>query len=148
VFDHEDLFFNIFDGLMEASPETLADVLEMHNTYLVSAATSIPATNMAAEMKQMRRDMMLESKFRRYSLEKPQPLLAKHIPETGVKENPMRITNLNAHSFHKEPTGDILVNINSTSSDDAKGAIFVLGSKAEHSCAPNLPFNTSTNGML
>jgi len=67
VFDHEDLFFNIFDGFMEAAPETRADILEMHDTYLASAATatSTLVTDMEAEIKQMRRDMMLKSEFRR-----------------------------------------------------------------------------------
>mmetsp|Transcript_4081 Transcript_4081/g.4759 ORF Transcript_4081/g.4759 Transcript_4081/m.4759 type:complete len:272 (-) Transcript_4081:51-866(-) len=89
---------------------------------------------------------MLESEFRRYSLEKP--LQAKQIAEAGVKEKLMRIIDLNAHSFHEEP-GDATSNVVDGTSCDAKGAIYILGSKAEHSCAPNLRFNTSgTNGML
>mmetsp|Transcript_13159 Transcript_13159/g.23859 ORF Transcript_13159/g.23859 Transcript_13159/m.23859 type:complete len:579 (-) Transcript_13159:80-1816(-) len=128
VYDEENGYHSLFDGFLNADSETRQGILEMHDGPPLSA------------MDAMQRDMNVESEFRRYQLQ--QPRSAQQLSGDICKKL-LRIAANNAHAFHAKPTGDMIAkNVSSGVAGNAKSALYVLASKAEHSCAPNLRFCT------
>jgi len=136
VFDEENGYFSLFDAFLGASSEVKKGILQMEN-----GGESVLAD--PVEYQGIMRDMLVDSEMRRYTLQNPSA--ARNL--TGdLPKNLVRIVGINAHSF--TPTNDSIAN-GSTGLGllDKASALFIMGSKVEHSCAPNLRFCTY-KGML
>jgi len=128
IFDYENQCFGLFDAFLDASSEVQSGILEMHHVDTSAQPNEV-------ELDRKERDEIVESEVQRYNHERQNSKLTVELAQTLV-----RIVGNNAHSFD-DPGGSADVE------EFEKSALFLIGSKAEHSCAPNLVFSTN-EGML
>lgn len=144
VFGYENGYFGIFDSFLKAPSETQAGILEMMYPP-IKTSSSLGDDPMEEERRQ--RDVLVEGELRRYQLQNPAAANKLMQGDTDRAKKLVRIVGNNAHIFYSTSTGDMIGNASSGLTDNDESALYVIGSKAEHSCAPNLRFCTD-QGML
>mmetsp|Transcript_28116 Transcript_28116/g.42886 ORF Transcript_28116/g.42886 Transcript_28116/m.42886 type:complete len:544 (+) Transcript_28116:102-1733(+) len=148
VFDDKNGYFSLFDEFLASSSEVKQSVLAMHHEDISSTETST-TLSIHEDVEQRMRDMLVESELKRYAMQKPSE--ASNLNDDLCK-NLVRIVGINAHSFTppNAPQHEAIANASTSSGSnmlDTAMALFVIGSKVEHSCAPNLRFCTD-KGLL
>jgi hypothetical protein len=119
VFDDQVGYNSLWDAYLKAPPDKQKEVLEMQ-------ADSVAGDKEINDQ--------ITSDLRTYN-EQMDPSLARNLVEIAL---------INAHAFQPEGTGSY----SEHELSESKAALFTMGSKIEHSCAPNISFETSPTGLL
>lgn len=123
VFESEGRFDTLWDSFLSAAPKVQAEVLEMQSI----TALDTQAERSEVATKELLRYCATSSHEKKDKLEK------------SIAADLVEIATVNSHLFY--PSGG-------AGETQPKSALYTLGSKLEHSCAPNTSFETTSSGML
>lgn len=131
----ENGYFGLFEAFLAAPADTQTAILDM--MYPPITATPME-TDDPMEKLRRQRDIVVDSEWRRYQRQYPAAAqeLIQADPDRAKKL--VRIVGNNAHTYHRTATGDLIANLSSGGPNNEGSALYVLGSKVEHSCVPNL----------
>eukprot|EP00980_Cylindrotheca_fusiformis_P013460 scaffold3437_cov113-Cylindrotheca_fusiformis.AAC.27 len=122
VFEDQTGYTALWDAYQNASPQTQKEILEMQADSVLGEKEI---------MERIQTDLLLMKKKRNEEID---PTLARTLVEIAL---------INAHAYQPEGT-----TTEGYDSELSKAALFTMGSKVEHSCAPNISFETSSKGLL
>jgi Zn-finger protein len=122
VFDTAQGYVALWNAYLNADEEKQKGIMDMHHT---------PETNVT-------RQQMVTSHFTRFQAQE-------HRLSEEEARKLVSIVNGNAHAYSIAKTGSLVVTPQTASGETA---LYAIGSKIEHSCAPSLTFSTSDLGLL
>jgi hypothetical protein len=132
VISEENGYFGLWDSFLEASEDIQQGILEMQHQEL-------PQAQWATDPRQS----MIGSELRRYRQSHPEN---DSRLSDRVARNLVSIVGMNAHAFSAQHTGSMIATPDSMPA--AQSALFVISSKIQHSCAPNVTFATTGAAVL
>lgn len=142
VFSTDNGYFGVWNAYLEAPEETKRAILEMHHTPIPAGEEGIVFILMDP------RQRMIADELRRfYASSSVEYQMELH---EALARNLVAVVDANAHSYTTRDAGSVL---SKSAGDDPNTlpdtlALYALGSKLEHSCAPNVSYRNTRDGML